>query len=155
MIKKKFDTLSVYLCLVIHFGFFWVSNTDLLHTSIKHASSQLQYWNYQVILVLFYMLYLIAVIIFSMVLKRIQHSKIRYGLLFFTILVPVLFCISSGNFMSKSMSIANISGEWFGILIFKYFIYWIILVLSISAIIFIARLVRKKLKKKGDDNELH
>lgn len=57
--------------------------------------------------------------------------------------------------MSKSMSIANISGKWFGILIFKYFIYWIILVLSISAIIFIARLVRKKLKKKGDDNELH
>lgn len=44
---------------------------------------------------------------------------------------------------------------WYGVKIYKYFSLWIIVVLSISAIVFIASLVRKKLKKRGDDNELH
>lgn len=153
--KKKMiscDLRIAFICLIAHFFLFFLSNVELLETAISQVNSQLEYWFYQALLVVLFLVYITVVIMFSVVLKRIQYSKIKYLLLLASIILPVPFCLATGNFQSKAMSKVAV---WYGVKIYKYFSLWIIVVLSISAIVFIASLVRKKLKKRSEDNESH
>ena len=153
--KKMFDFRVVGICLVAHFLLFWFSNVELLTEAIHRINSQKEYWIYQLYLLCFIMIYFVMLIIFSIALKKsFKLSRNRYLVLATSVIVPIPFTICSGTFSSKLMSVTNTVGKWWGIKLYSYFIYWIILCVLYSVIFFAVNLIRKSLKKRRKANEI-
>lgn len=146
MKKIRFDVRSIIVCLSVHFFLIWISNGEFLMTTIHNVNSKEQYWNYQALLVVFYMVYLCCLVVFSGVLKKIERPKMRYALLLTSIILPIPFCIRAGTFISKAMKATNTMGVWYGINIYKYLVIWIVLVFSIAAIIYVLRKMKRSKK---------
>lgn len=81
--KKKMiscDLRIAFICLTAHFFLFFLSNAEFLKTAISKVNSQLEYWFYQALLVVLFLVYITVVIMFSVVLKKynIQKSSICF-----------------------------------------------------------------------------
>lgn len=150
-IKKAFincDFRIMFFCLFIHSIFLWLSNAELLATTVRCVNSQLGYWIYQSFLLFVFLAYILSLFVYSFVLKKISGRFKKY-LVIFSLLFPLFFCIRSGTFSSKYMKIQNLSGMWYGINIYKYLIIWIVLVFSISIIFVFIKFLKKRSKKNG------
>jgi hypothetical protein len=152
--KIRFDVRSIIVCLSVHFFLIWVSNGEFLMTTIHNVNSMEQYWNYQALLVVFYMVYLCCLVVFSGVLKKIERPKMRYALLLTSIILPIPYTIRSGTFTSKLMSATNTVGKWYGIKIYRYFLWVLCIWIILSVIFFAVDLIRKSLKKRRKANEI-
>lgn len=151
-----FDFRVVGICLVAHFLLVWFSNAEFLTEAIHRINSQKEYWIYQLFLLCFIIVYFVMLIIFSIVLKKsFKLSRNRYLVLISCIILPISFTIRSGTFTSKLMSVTNTVGKWYGIKIYRYFFYVFCIWIILSVIFFAVNLIRKKLKKRSEDNESH
>ena len=136
--KKTFDFRVVQISLAIHFSLLWFSNSDLLRESISKVNSQKEYWIYQLYLLCFIMIYFVMLIIFSIALKKsFKLSRNRYLVLATSVILPIAFTIRSGTFTSKLMSATNAVGKWYGIKIYRYFL-WVLCIWIILSVIFFA-----------------
>lgn len=136
--KKMFDFRVVQISLAIHFSLLWFSNSDLLRESISKVNSQKEYWIYQLYLLCFIMIYFVMLIIFSIALKKsFKLSRNRYLVLATSVILPIAFTIRSGTFTSKLMSATNAVGKWYGIKIYRYFL-WVLCIWIILSVIFFA-----------------
>lgn len=155
ILKKMFDFRVVGICLVAHFLFFWFSNIELLTEAIHRINSQKEYWIYQLYLLCFIMIYFVMLIIFSIALKKsFKLSRNRYLVLATSVILPLPFTIRSGTFTSKLMSATNAVGKWYGIKIYRYFLWVLCIWIILSVIFFAVDLIRKSLKKRRKANEI-
>ena len=153
--KKMFDFRVVQISLAIHFSLLWFSNSDLLRESISKVNSQKEYWIYQLYLLCFIMIYFVMLIIFSIALKKsFKLSRNRYLVLATSVILPIAFTIRSGTFTSKLMSASNAVGKWYGIKIYRYFLWVLCIWIILSVIFFAVDLIRKSLKKRRKANEI-
>lgn len=153
--KKMFDFRVVQISLAIHFSLLWFSNSDLLRESISKVNSQKEYWIYQLYLLSFIMIYFVMLIIFSIALKKsFKLSRNRYLVLATSVILPIAFTIRSGTFTSKLMSATNAVGKWYGIKIYRYFLWVLCIWIILSVIFFAVDLIRKSLKKRRKANEI-
>nr|WP_295230230.1 hypothetical protein [Ruminococcus sp.] len=153
--KKMFDFRVVQISLAIHFSLLWFSNSDLLRESISKVNSQKEYWIYQLYLLCFIMIYFVMLIIFSIALKKsFKLSRNRYLVLATSVILPIAFTIRSGTFTSKLMSATNAVGKWYGIKIYRYFLWVLCIWIILSVIFFAVDLIRKSLKKRRKANEI-
>lgn len=150
-----FDFRVVQISLAIHFSLLWFSNSDLLRESISKVNSQKEYWIYQLYLLCFIMIYFVMLIIFSIALKKsFKLSRNRYLVLATSVILPIAFTIRSGTFTSKLMSATNAVGKWYGIKIYRYFLWVLCIWIILSVIFFAVDLIRKSLKKRRKANEI-
>ena len=153
--KKMFDFRVVQISLAIHFSLLWFSNSDLLRESISKVNSQKEYWIYQLYLLCFIMIYFVMLIIFSIALKKsFKLSRNRYLVLATSVILPIAFTIRSGTFTSKLMSATNAVSKWYGIKIYRYFLWVLCIWIILSVIFFAVDLIRKSLKKRRKANEI-
>lgn len=153
--KKMFDFRVVQISLAIHFSLLWFSNSDSLRESISKVNSQKEYWIYQLYLLCFIMIYFVMLIIFSIALKKsFKLSRNRYLVLATSVILPIAFTIRSGTFTSKLMSATNAVGKWYGIKIYRYFLWVLCIWIILSVIFFAVDLIRKSLKKRRKANEI-
>jgi hypothetical protein len=155
ILKKMFDFRVVGICLVAHFLLVWFSNAEFLTEAIHRINSQKEYWIYQLFLLCFIIVYFVMLIIISIVLKKsFKLSRNRYLVLATSVILPIPFTISSGTFSSKVMSVTNTVGKWWGIKLYRYFIYVFCIWIILSVIFFAVNLIRKSLKKRRKANEI-
>lgn len=86
--------------------------------------------------------------------KKIERPKMRYALLLTSIILPIPYTIRSGTFTSKLMSATNTVGKWYGIKIYRYFLWVLCIWIILSVIFFAVDLIRKSLKKRRKANEI-
>ena len=143
------------ISLAIHFCLLWFSNIDLLRESISKVNSQKAYWVYQLCLLCFITIYFVILLVFSLFLKKtFKLSRNRYLVLISSIILPIPFTIRSGTFTSKLMSATNAVGKWYGIKIYRYFLWVLCIWIILSVIFFAVDLIRKSLEKRRKANEI-
>ncbi len=143
------------ISLAIHFCLLWFSNIDLLRESISKVNSQKEYWVYQLCLLCFITIYFVILLVFSLFLKKtFKLSRNRYLVLISSIILPIPFTIRSGTFTSKLMSATNAVGKWYGIKIYRYFLWVLCIWIILSVIFFAVDLIRKSLEKRRKANEI-
>lgn len=142
-IKKAFincDFRIMFFCLFIHFIFLWFSNTDMLAKAVQSVNSECEYWFYQLFLLCMLFVYFFTLIIYTNVLNRLS-KHIKYFLIFFSLIAPLLCCIKFGTFKSREMAV---SANWYGISYIKYLALFIVVSLFITVIYHIVNYIRKR-----------
>ncbi len=136
--NADFRLIAVFL--IFQFFVLWFSNTDMLAKAVQSVNSECEYWFYQLFLLCMLFVYFFTLIIYSNVLNRLS-KHIKYFLIFFSLIAPLLCCIKFGTFKSREMAV---SANWYGISYIKYLALFIVVSLFITVIYHIVNYIRKR-----------
>ena len=137
---RKADFRLIALFLIFQFFVLWFSNTDMLAKAVQSVNSECEYWFYQLFLLCMLFVYFFTLIIYTNVLNRLS-KHIKYFLIFFSLIAPLLCCIKFGTFKSREMAV---SANWYGISYIKYLALFIVVSLFITVIYHIVNYIRKR-----------
>lgn len=134
------DFRLIALFLIFQFFVLWFSNTNMLEKTVQSVNSECEYWFYQLFLLCMLFVYFFTLIIYTNVLNRLS-KHIKYFLIFFSLIAPLLCCIKFGTFKSREMAV---SANWYGISYIKYLALFIVVSLFITGIYHIVNYIRKR-----------
>lgn len=137
---RNADFRLIALFLIFQFFVLWFSNTDMLAKAVQSVNSECEYWFYQLFLLCMLFVYFFTLIIYTNVLNRLS-KHIKYFLIFFSLIAPLLCCIKFGTFKSREMAV---SANWYGISYIKYLALFIVVSLFITVIYHIVNSIRKR-----------
>ena len=137
---RNADFRLIALFLIFQFFVLWFSNTDMLAKAVQSVNSECEYWFYQLFLLCMLFVYFFTLIIYTNVLNRLS-KHIKYFLIFFSLIAPLLCCIKFGTFKSREMAV---SANWYGISYIKYLALFIVVSLFITVIYHIVNYIRKR-----------
>ena len=137
---RNADFRLIALFLIFQFFVLWFSNTDMLAKAVQSVNSECEYWFFQLFLLCMLFVYFFTLIIYTNVLNRLS-KHIKYFLIFFSLIAPLLCCIKFGTFKSKEMAV---SANWYGISYIKYLALFIVVSLFITVIYHIVNYIRKR-----------
>ena len=137
---RNADFRLIALFLIFQFFVLWFSNTDMLAKAVQSVNSECEYWFFQLFLLCMLFVYFFTLIIYTNVLNRLS-KHIKYFLIFFSLIAPLLCCIKFGTFKSREMAV---SANWYGISYIKYLALFIVVSLFITVIYHIVNYIRKR-----------